>query len=88
MSVKSRQRLGWILIVIAMAGVVVLGVLGRQPVVVHSSEGPDIAIGPVRLPASSFVVFSTVPLRYAAPVVLCGIAGMVCLLWPQRRQST
>jgi hypothetical protein len=85
MKIATRHKLGWILLGLSITAAVVGPILAGQPVYEHSSEPRAVAIGPVHIITWSSLVVWSLALQFSIPVILCGVAGLVCLLWPTHR---
>lgn len=83
---KSRLKLGFTLLAIGgvgFAGIFAADLIWGDP---HSVTIANGSTGNVLWAASEFKVNSVVSQYYLIPFVLCGLAGMVCLLWPTRKK--
>jgi hypothetical protein len=83
MKIATRHKLGWILIGLSITAAVTGPILAGQPVYEHTSEPREVTVSPVHLITTSTLIWS-VALQLSIPVILCGVAGLVCLLWPAR----
>ena len=83
MKIATRHKLGWILLGLSMTAAVVGPILAGQPVHEHTSEPREVAVGPVHFVMKSTMIWS-LAFQFSIPVILCGVAGLVCLLWPAR----
>jgi hypothetical protein len=81
MKLTIRQKLGVGLIAFAGLGTVV-ALMWTAPPFVEVHDGGNIAIGPVHLSQSTVVTTYHLPFFY--PLLICGLAGFLCLLWPPR----
>jgi hypothetical protein len=82
MKISTRHKFGWILLGLSITAALVGAILAGQPVYEHTSEPREGAVGPVHIITRSTLVVWSLALQFSIPVILCGVAGLVCLLWP------
>ena len=84
MSVATRHRLGWILVAISVVAGLVVPLLGGAPVQERTFGEREMTRGPLHIIVTPTVTW-VLSLHFSVPILLCGIAGLLCLLWPTRR---
>jgi hypothetical protein len=84
MSVATRHRLGWILVAVSVAAALAVPLLVGAPVKERTFGESEVTVGPIHIIATPAVTWIC-SLQFSVPILLCGIAGLLCLLWPTRR---
>ena len=86
MNPATRRKIGWILLSVALAAAVAAPIISGEPAVERTSSEKEISLGPVHFIVTAYMAWH-VALQFSIPILLCGIAGLFCLLWPASRKS-
>ena len=87
MSVATRHKVGWVLLALALVTAVAVPLLSDTPDQEHTFGEQEITAGPVHLIVRPTVTWMFT-LQFSLPILLCGVAGLLCLIWPTRRSSS
>lgn len=84
MSVAIRHRLGWILLAISLTAAFAIPLLSGAPIQERTFGEREVTVGPTTIILTPTVTWMFT-LQFSIPILLCGIAGLLCLVWPTRR---